>query len=473
MTAAPHLASPTGPPGDEQGAAETIWAELADAAGAVNRAHARLVDVTSRAIASGAWFGAGIQSVEHWLVLRAGLDRGRARVIVRLAKRYDELPTTAAELTAGQLSLEQAAAVARHTPAHYERGVAEMALSATVPQIVRATAQYAFAPADPATPDADQADEPAACERPASLRMGTGADGRFRLRYDAPAHIGALVEAAIREAKDRLFRDRHGDAEDADAEGAAATAEPPVTTYTHEVTLADALADVCATAVEARSARRRDRYRVLVHLGTEGAWLSGGPRLPDSILERLTCDGVLRPVWETEGAPVNVGRSQRVVPDRTKALLRDRDRGCRFPSCRSAGVTGSHVEAHHIVPWLRGGRTDTDNLLSLCPWHHDRHHDGEFRITGNPDLPDHDPGRVRFWRPGGTEIALPRRRPDLRLVGDGEEPAATPYRGPTGQPLETRWVDHWSDADYAAFEARPDIGGVPRAAGPEPHPPSS
>lgn len=30
-------------------------------------------------------------------------------------------------------------------------------------------------------------------------------DGRFQLRYSAPATVGALVEQAVREAKDALF----------------------------------------------------------------------------------------------------------------------------------------------------------------------------------------------------------------------------------------------------------------------------
>lgn len=409
------LHPPTGRPGTPAGeVAEALWGELAVAAGELNRAHARLVSITARAIESGTWFGVGIKSVEHWLVLRAGLDRGRAGVIVRLARRYDELPATASALSAGQLSLEQAAAVGRHTPARYERAVAELALHATVPQIVRATARYPFEPepdgeagadaagnASPAASeqahgaDDAQGSADAAPERPAALSMGTDAEGRFRLRYDAPAHVGALVEAAIREAKDRLFRERHGD---------PATAGP-AGTYTHQVTLADALAEVCAAAVAAQaSPPRRDRYRVLVHLDTTGAWLSGGPRLPQSVLTRLTCDGVLRPVWETHGAPVNVGRGQRVVPERTKALLHDRDRGCRFPGCPQAGHPGPHVEAHHIIHWLLGGRTDTDNLVSLCPWHHDRHHDGDYRIGGNPDLPEHHPGGLRFHTTAGYEI---------------------------------------------------------------------
>lgn len=508
VTATATLSDRRGGRAPEPDPMEGVWAELADAAGELNRAHYRLVTITAKALETKHWFGEGIKSPEHWLILRAGLDRGRACMIVRLARRLTELPTAAAALSAGQLSLEQTSAVARHTPADHERAVTEFALNATVPQIVRATARYSFNtnnsgtengsdtsdaaiangepdnPASPspidtppaesvgAPPDSDAVEPESA--RPASLHMSTDADGRFRLRYEAPAHLGALVEAALREAKDRLFRDRHGD---------STTTPEVITTYTHQVTLGDALAEVCAAALASQGAPdRRERYRALIHLGTDGAWLSGGPRLPQHIVNGLTCDGVLRPVWETEGAPVNVGRTHRVVPYRTKALLRDRDRGCRFPGCPQAGSTAGYIEAHHIRHWLAGGRTDTDNLVCLCPWHHDRHHDGDFLILGNPDLPEHAPGSLHFTTPTGTPITAGARSsaptpdaarptsssgtaqsqeetpPSAAAPMSAQPPAlrlvrTEPYGGPTGEPLHVRWVHFRSNADYAA--ARP------------------
>ena len=43
---------------------------------------------------------------------------------------------------------------------------------------------------------------------------------------------------------------------------------------------------------------------------------------------------------------------------------------------------GAFVEIHHLRHWRDGGTTDVWNLLSLCPFHHDGHHRGEFTITG-------------------------------------------------------------------------------------------
>ena len=100
-------------------------------------------------------------------------------------------------------------------------------------------------------------------------------------------------------------------------------------------------------------------------------------------MKGLTCDGTLTPVWETEGHPVNVGRTQRVVPHRTRVLILDRDRGCCFPGCGST----RNLEIHHLLHWRDGGPTDDTNLLGLCPFHHDGHHRGEFTITGDPSPP--------------------------------------------------------------------------------------
>lgn len=82
--------------------------------------------------------------------------------------------------------------------------------------------------------------------------------GRFRLVYDAPADIGALVESAVREAKDALFGAGQADA-----------------------TLADAVAEVANRSLSAlESTSRLDKYRVLVHLDTEGGWLNARPAWP-------------------------------------------------------------------------------------------------------------------------------------------------------------------------------------------------
>ena len=76
----------------------------------------------------------------------------------------------------------------------------------------------------------------------------------------------------------------------------------------------------------------------MVHVDVEGkGWLGKEGALPGALLKRLTCEGRITPVWEREGSPVAVGRSQRIVPERTRRLVEDRDRGCRFPGCSVTG----------------------------------------------------------------------------------------------------------------------------------------
>ena len=130
--------------------AERLEAELAVVCGQLNQVSARLVALTARAIASQGWAGAGIRSVEHWLVLRAGLSPVRARQVVVMARRVEVLPVVMGRFAAGRLSVDQVAVVARHAPAHVEASVAELAVCASVPQLGRVLSRYAF---DPPTGD--------------------------------------------------------------------------------------------------------------------------------------------------------------------------------------------------------------------------------------------------------------------------------------------------------------------------------
>ncbi|MBO1032413.1 HNH endonuclease, partial [Tessaracoccus sp. SD287] len=150
-------------------------------------------------------------------------------------------------------------------------------------------------------------------------------------------------------------------------------------------TLADGLLHVATQSLAAVPASRRDGYRVLIHLDTDGVgWLGRTGALPSTLRDAYTCDGVIRPVWHTDGVPVAVGRSMRIVPNRTRRLIEDRDQGCRYPGCPATGF----LENHHLIHWNQGGDTDPPNLLSLCPFHHRSHHLGDYQISGDPTRPD-------------------------------------------------------------------------------------
>jgi hypothetical protein len=260
--------------------------------------------------------------------------------------------------------------------------------------------------AEPDGRDKPDPDDPKLAQ--AKLEMGHDG-GRFRLTFDAPVDLGELVELAIREAKDALI---------------GAGVDP-------QVTLADGLAEVCRRSLGSiDSGPRSDRYRVYVHLDKDGGWLNAGPALPPSLLAKLTCDGLIIPLWETQGRPVDVGRAHRVVPARTRRLAEDRDRGCRFPGCTAR----RWVEVHHIIHWRQGGVTELWNLVCLCPFHHDAHHRGEYTITGNANRPDGLVFRTRHGLPIGPTSPRPPDRPPPG------PPDGTSYQRPSGERIQRKWL---------------------------------
>src|SRR5690606_4902668 len=63
---------------------------------------------------------------------------------------------------------------------------------------------------------------------------------------------------------------------------------------------------------------------------------------------------------------------------RQRVALAARDGGCRFPDCDRPP---SWTEAHHIVPWSHGGRTDVADGVLLCRHHHMMLHNNGWRIV--------------------------------------------------------------------------------------------
>jgi hypothetical protein len=407
-----------------------------------------LVDLAVRVVEGQHWGDGGFRSPEHYFVVRAGLSPSHARDVVAVAKRRHELTAASEALREGSLSLDQTAVVAHHAPASHQRSATEFARHATVPQLRRALSRHAFAtppaPAqDPTLGEEATTPVPApglpgqeesqrrACARP-DLSMHHDVDGRFQLRYSAPATVGALVEQALKEAKDALFLAASG-ADQGDGGGAGAASSPGMAA-TGRPSYADALEELAQRSLSSvTSTGRASHYRVYLHLATDGAWVNGGGPIPRRLLDRFVCDGVVQPVWETDGRPVNVGRAMRILPARSRRLVQDRDRGCRFPGCTATRF----VEIHHLHEWAAGGGTDLDNQVSLCPFHHDAIDRGDFTIVGDPSRPD---GLVVTNRYGLT--VRPPTPAELAAPPDGdppEPPTVTAYQPPSGEPA--RWND--------------------------------
>ena len=113
---------------------------------------------------------------------------------------------------------------------------------------------------------------------------------------------------------------------------------------------------------------------------------------------------------DREGRVVGVGRMSREPSAWMLRQLRYRDYGCTFPGC----ATRRFTQAHHIVWWERGGRTDLDNLVLVCCFHHKLVHEHGWALRREAD------GEVRWFHPDGTRYrAGPSPRPETveqRLV---------------------------------------------------------
>src|SRR6478752_763765 len=129
------LPPPAAPDPDRMLRYRQLCDEVSVVMGAINVAAGRLIELARYAIEEGQTEGTGIRSAAHWVAWRTGLSLRHAKDIVHLAKRADQLPCCIAALTAGELTLDQAAVIAWHVPTEYAEACTRFAKVATVSQL--------------------------------------------------------------------------------------------------------------------------------------------------------------------------------------------------------------------------------------------------------------------------------------------------------------------------------------------------
>jgi hypothetical protein len=118
-----------------------------------------------------------------------------------------------------------------------------------------------------------------------------------------------------------------------------------------------------------------------------------------------------------------VGREQRLFTTRQRTALGVRDGGCRFPGCTKPP---SWCEAHHVDHWLRDhGKTDIENGILLCRYHHMLIHTKGWEINRQPRNPGGpgDPGGGTYWLkppktldPHQRSIQMPSNNPQVAAM---------------------------------------------------------
>lgn len=165
----------------------------------------------------------------------------------------------------------------------------------------------------------------------------------------------------------------------------------------HERRSADALVTLCGMSAAPTGRASVTVYADAAVLSADAgtATVEGGIPIAPETLRRLTCDGRVRTAVTRGGKTIGVGRMRRTVPSWLHDELMRRDERCRWDGCTST----RWLHAHHIEHWAHGGRTDADNLVMLCTYHHREVHEGGAQIQMTPD------GRVSCVSRAGRELA--------------------------------------------------------------------
>jgi hypothetical protein len=148
--------------------------------------------------------------------------------------------------------------------------------------------------------------------------------------------------------------------------------------------------------------------------GTGVAWLSGVQEpISAQHAQELSCDAEIRLMrLGHHGELLSLGLSRRLFTPTQRLALIVRDGGCVWPNC---GAPPAWCDAHHAIPWSKGGPTDVSNGVLLCPAHHHLLHNSDFTLVMRHGIPHLIPPRRlnptgREWRVGRSRITTVLKR---------------------------------------------------------------
>jgi hypothetical protein len=351
------------------------------------------------------------RSAAHFLNWRCGISLHAAREQVRVARRLEELPLVREQFADGVLSYSKVRAITRVATPETEQTLVEWAECATAAQL------------DKVVRGRRSVDKKGADARFVSWSYED--DGSFVLRARLTPEEGAVVVAALASARTSM----------ADAVGESVPAG------TSRPGNADALVMVAETTLAhgPTPLEAGDRHVVMVHLNAETgeAKLDGGPVLSEASKQLVLCGAsIAGVVTGADREILYMGRLMRLPNRAQRRALGIRDGGCVFPGCTER----IWVDAHHLEEWDKGGRTDIDNLVLLCRFHHNAIHHRGFSIKKGPRQ------TFRFFNPDGIELVA---APALA------KPTGTiPTTGASGRPITPdtpipNWDGHHPDYGIA------------------------
>jgi hypothetical protein len=282
----------------------------------------------------------GFRSIIDWTAARADVSHETARAICWTASRLADAPEVAEDLTAGEISFDRAALLAR------------------LPDDVRPTHQGY---------DIGQLKRLVAHHKRLSRRrertsgkgyvhFGSNTEISRSFWGELPGLDARIVEKAVDQRADEVIP---GEVRLAVAERRALALVAICQDSLDSDAGSESSAVDLTVTVDARSA-------AATH-GETGVSVLAGPRIGPRALEEILCDSKINLIGITEnGKPLDLGRRSRTIPPKLRRLVLDRDGGCAV----EGDTSRYRLQVHHVIPWSQGGATDADNLITLCWFHH-------------------------------------------------------------------------------------------------------
>jgi hypothetical protein len=315
------------------------------------------------------WQDDGAYSMTHWIGQQIGISGWKAERWLSSGRALRALPATAEAFSSGEIGIDKVVELTRFATREDEDVLARWAKD-VASGAIRRRAELLARGEGVAVGDASI--------RSVDWRyvdQGT----RMHIWGDLPAAQGSVVASAI----DRLTEQ-----------------VPPMPNdhpvYSLHERRADALVALCSAHLSEDA--DQDRATVIVHTDLEPlldpeakASVEGGGVIHGDALQRLLCNARVQTVIEhPDGSVAGVGRMSREPSAWMMRQLRHRDDTCRFPGCGARRFT----QAHHIRWWSKGGRTELDNLILVCTFHHRLVHEHGWSIRREDD------GEIAWFRPG-------------------------------------------------------------------------
>ena len=331
----------------------------------------RLVDYDN----SGCWALSGSVTCAHWAADRLRITVGTAREYLRVGRALRVLTVVDAAFASGGLSWAQVRRLTTVAVDHPEAQDELVQLAQSVPagqlgvELARWTGRHE---------DEDERDD--RHQRSAGLFASVDPDGMHVIVIRLPPLAGAAVLAAVDQhlARHRTARQEGADGSGqgaGDAEGQALSEE------------LDSETDQAPKRRHERPSLSRQRAAALVdlvnggggtsvteivlHVRADGCTLDDGSPIEGTVLERIAPHSFLRVlIHDAERRPINASGRHRHPFARQKRVVKERDRHCTEPGCRSQ----MFLEFDHDPDFEVSRRTIVDELQLKCGKHHrDRH----------------------------------------------------------------------------------------------------